>query len=140
MDASVTVKEDLLDAYASAGDMRTLVSSCLVCISAAKAVAVDAIKVSIGTEDGFWTTEFELTYRQRAELPAEEARRYLELTAALTGMKFTYSSHPVPRPQKFKRGKFASMRLVLLHSSNPDIGIAWGVKAGNILLENDRKG
>lgn len=135
-DADILELDGVPDAYASAGDMRTLVSTFLVCISAAKSVSADKIKVGLGVDGGFWVTDIEFTYRKRDDLPIAEARRYIELTAAVTGMKFMYFSSPVSRPEKFKRGKFASMRLVLVHSSNPDVGIAWGVKAGNILLEN----
>ena len=138
VDASVSVDEaNLTDAYASAGDMRTLVSSFLVCIAAAgSASADDRVKVSLGMEEGFWRTEVELVRRQQDDLTINEARRYLELTAAVTGMKFKCLSEPSPRPAKFKRGKFVSVRLALVHSANPDIGVAWGVKAGNILLKN----
>ena len=120
---------------ASTSDMRSLICVLLICIAAAKANAVDGINICVGEEGGVWKTDVEFTYRDKGVIPAGEALEYLGVTADVTGMKFAYSTRSVSRPENFKRGKFAAMRLTTVYSSNPDIGVAWGVKAGNVLSD-----
>jgi len=127
--------EDGAGSSASTANMRALICASIVCIAAAKAEAVDRINIYVGEENGVWRTDAEFTYRDKDVIPAGEALRYLSVTADVTGMKFAYSTRTVSRPEKFKRGKFASLRMTTVYSSNPDIGVAWGVKAGNVLSD-----
>ncbi len=119
------------EGYATARDMRTFISSLLVCLSVAKTHAEGGVTVSVGAKDGVWTVETDFIYRNKQQL-SPDALRYLELTADVTGMKFICDVQPALKPAG-KRGEFLRARLTVVFTSNPDVGIAWDVKAKQIV-------
>jgi hypothetical protein len=119
------------DSYATARDMRTFISTVLICLAIAKAHAEGNVSVSVGAKDGVWTVETDFIYRDKQPINPD-ALRYLELTADVTGMKFMCDVQPAPKIAG-KRGNFSNARLTVVFTSNPDIGVAWDVKAKQVI-------
>lgn len=120
------------ETYATAQDMRTLICTQLLCLAVAKTHAVGDVDITVNADGGVWSIQIQFLCRKAENEIGADAKRYLELTADITGTKFFSYEIPAPKPAG-KRGEFLRVKLVNVYTPNPDVGIAWDVKAGRIL-------